>query len=216
VVDDLLLYCPNHDYIIVNDGSTDGTKEYCLAMGYSLLDLPINLGLSGAFQAGMLYAYEKDYDAVIQFDGDGQHKAQYIEKLLQQLERGYDIVVGSRFLAEKKPFNLRMIGSFIISFAMRLTTGFAMCDPTSGMRIYNRDIIEKYALDINYTPEPDTLSYLIQCGAKVSEIPITSTERLHGKSYLTFIKSITYMTQIACSILLIQWFRKKSPIRELI
>lgn len=214
VVDDLTSYCSEYDYLIVNDGSTDGTLEYCRANDYSILDLPINLGLAGAFSAGMLWAYEHNYDAVMQFDGDGQHRAEYVKTLVAQYKKGYDIVVGSRFITEKKPFNMRMIGSFIISFAIRLTTRFVMCDPTSGMRIYDRSIIERFAFDMNYTPEPDTLSYLIRCGAKISEVQIFSDERMSGKSYLTFIRSIIYMIQITCSILLIQWFRGKKPLKK--
>ncbi|MCL1830239.1 MAG: glycosyltransferase family 2 protein [Oscillospiraceae bacterium] len=212
VVEDITYHCPDYDYLIVNDGSTDGTIEFCHENGYNLLDLPINLGLAGAIQAGMLFAYEHGYETVMQFDGDGQHKAEYIDALVTQLEKGYDIVVGSRFITEKKPFNLRMIGSFIISFAMRLTTGFVMCDPTSGMRIFTRNIVKRFALGVNYTPEPDTLSYLIRCGARISEVPITIEERISGKSYLTLVRSIVYMTQITCSILLIQWFRRRKPI----
>lgn len=214
VINDIKQYCPSHDYLIVNDGSTDGTAEFCLENGYSFLDLPINLGLAGAFQAGMIYAYINGYSGVMQFDGDGQHKAEYIESLVDRWQEGFDIVIGSRFLKEKKPFNLRMIGSHLITFAIRLTTKTAICDPTSGMRIFSRGIIEKYAKEINFTPEPDTLAYLLRSGAKVSEVAITVDERKSGRSYLTLIRSIIYMVQITFSILLIQWFRKKEVIRK--
>jgi len=208
VIEDIKTHCPHYDYLVVNDGSGDDTVALCSEQGYPLLDLPVNLGLAGAFQAGMIYAYENDYDAVVQFDGDGQHKAEYVPLLAKQLENNYDIVIGSRFIKERKPINFRMLGSFLISFAMRLTTGFSMCDPTSGMRIFNRDMIKLFAYDNNYTPEPDTISHLIRCNARVCEIPINTEERISGKSYLTFFRSIMYMAQISCSILLIQWFRK--------
>ena len=211
VIDDISAHC-GYDYVIVNDGSTDGTAEYCHENRYHILDLPVNLGLAGAFQAGMIYALEHGYDAVMQFDGDGQHRAEYIDTLASQLAEGYDIVIGSRFSLNKKPFNLRMIGSHIISSAILLTTGCVIKDPTSGMRIYSRDIIEKFAYGINYTPEPDTISYLIRRGARVTEVPVEVDERISGKSYLTFIRSIIYMTQISLSILLIQWFRKNDAI----
>lgn len=208
VVADIERHCPHYDYLIVNDGSTDGTVALCESRGYNYLDLPVNLGLAGAFQAGMLYAYEKGYDAAIQFDGDGQHKAEYIDALIEELNESYDIVIGSRFVTVKKPFTMRMVGSFLISFAMRFTTRYKMCDPTSGMRVFNRKMMEHFAKDLNYAPEPDTISYLIRCGAKVSEVQVEVAERIAGRSYLNFIHSINYMLHISLSILLVQWFRR--------
>ena len=83
-VDSLRSIAPNVDYLIVNDGSKDGTVQVCRDNGFLFLDLPINLGLSGAFQAGMKYAYRHDYDCAIQFDADGQHLPQYINSLMRQ------------------------------------------------------------------------------------------------------------------------------------
>ena len=110
VVDNLIENYSQYDYIVVNDGSKDGTADVCRQRDYHFLDLPINLGLTGAFQAGVKYAAAKGYDRVIQFDGDGQHRAEYIEAILQEMDKGYDIVIGSRFVNEKKPKSLRMIG----------------------------------------------------------------------------------------------------------
>lgn len=208
VVEDIKRYCPEYDYLIINDGSLDSTAKLCREKGYCLLDLPVNLGLTGAFQAGMLYAYEHGYDAVMQFDGDGQHKAEYVRALVNKLLSGYDIVIGSRFVTVKKPITLRMAGSFFISFAIRFTTRLKICDPTSGMRIFNRGIMERFISDPNYAPEPDTISFLIRCGARVSEVQVEVSERKTGKSYFTFFKSVSYMAQVILSIFLIQWFRR--------
>ena len=124
----------------------------------------------------------------------------------------YDYVVvndGSRFLTVKKPKSLRMLGSYIISWSIRLTTGRAICDPTSGMRLFNRAMVEEFAQNLNYGPEPDTISYLIKNGAVVREVQVTMGEREAGQSYLTFWRSIEYMVKMSISILLIQWFRKR-------
>lgn len=208
VVADLEKTCPQYDYLIVNDGSTDSTARLCRENGYNMLDLPINLGLAGAFQTGLLYATEKGYEAAIQFDADGQHLAAYIAPLVKKQREGYDIVIGSRFVTVKKPINLRMAGSFIISFAMRFATGHKITDPTSGMRIFNRNMLEKFARNLNYPPEPDTISYLLHCGAKIGEVQVEVAPRTAGKSYFTFFRSVKYMVNTAVSILLIQWFRK--------
>lgn len=209
VVGNLVANYPQYDYVVVNDGSRDHTAAICRANGYRLIDLPVNLGLAGAFQTGLRYAAENGYDCAIQMDADGQHKPEYIAPMLAELEDGADIVIGSRFLTVKKPKTLRMLGSYIISWAIRLTTGRAICDPTSGMRLFNRAMVEEFAQNLNYGPEPDTISYLIKNGAVVKEVQVKMGERTAGQSYLTFYKSVQYMVKMAISILLIQWFRKR-------
>ena len=209
VVDGLIRNFPQYDYIVVNDGSKDKTAAVCRARGYRLIDLPVNLGLAGAFQTGLRYAAENDYDCAMQLDADGQHRPEYIEPMLEALEQGADIVIGSRFLTVKKPKTLRMLGSYIISWSIRLTTGRAICDPTSGMRMFNRAMVEEFAQNLNYGPEPDTISYLIKNGATVKEVQVEMGERTAGQSYLNFWNSVQYMVKMSISILLIQWFRKR-------
>ena len=209
VVDELVRDYPELDYIVVNDGSRDRTAQICREKGYNLLDLPVNLGLAGCFQTGMKYAYQKGYLWAIQFDGDGQHRPEYIEPMRKKMEEGYDIVIGSRFLEGKKNFSMRMIGSRLITAAIRLTTGGRVADPTSGMRMFNRKMIREFALNLNYGPEPDTISYLLKQGAKVAEVPVKISDRLAGESYLKPVVAVQYMSRILISILLIQNFRKK-------
>ena len=209
VVRDLIENYPQYDYVVVNDGSRDKTAALCRQNGFHLIDLPVNLGLAGAFQTGLRYAAEHDYDCAMQMDADGQHKPEYIAEMLAALEEGSDIVIGSRFLTVKKPKTLRMVGSSIISWSIRLTTGQAICDPTSGMRMFNRAMLEEFAQHLNYGPEPDTISYLIKNGAVVREYQVEMGDRLAGQSYLNFMRSVEYMIKMAFSILLIQWFRKR-------
>lgn len=208
-VEGLKAVCPDRDFVVVNDGSSDDTAAICKNNGYALLNLPINVGLAGAFQTGMRYALEHGYDGAIQFDADGQHLPQFIEPLVKRAEGGADIVIGSRFVALKKPFNLRMVGSFLISWTIRLTTGSKICDPTSGMRLYGHGMIEEFAKSVNYGPEPDTISYLIKNGARVEEVQVEMAERTAGKSYFDLGGSMMYMAKMMLSILLIQWFRKR-------
>ena len=209
VVENLTSQYPEYDYVVVNDGSRDKTAAICRAHGYRLIDLPINLGLAGAFQTGLRYAAENGYDCAMQMDADGQHKPEYIPAMLAALEEGNDIVIGSRFLTVKKPKTLRMLGSYIISWSIRLTTGRAICDPTSGMRMFNRAMVEEFAQNLNYGPEPDTISYLTKNGATVKEVQVEMGERMAGQSYLNLWNSAQYMIKMSISILLIQWFRKR-------
>ena len=104
VVKELVQNYPEFDYIVVNDGSRDQTARICREHGYQLLDLPVNLGLAGCFQAGMKYAWQRGYSYAIQFDGDGQHRPEYIESMRKKMDEGYEIVIGSRFINEKKDF----------------------------------------------------------------------------------------------------------------
>lgn len=211
VIEELREKVPQFDYIIVNDGSKDETAEICRKHDFRMLNLPVNLGLTGAFQTGMRYAYEKGYDAVIQIDADGQHDPVYIPEMVRIMEeKGANLVIGSRFVTEKKPKTLRMLGNTIIEAAIRLTTGKRLTDPTSGMRLYNRKLIKEMAYGVNYSPEPDTVSYLLRCGAKVEETQVTVRERSAGESYLSMSRSIRYMTQMCMNIMFIQWVRKRS------
>jgi len=210
VIRNLKTNCPGYDYLVVNDSSQDETAIICQKNGYPLLNLPVNLGLAGAFQSGVQYAVQNGYEAVLQFDGDGQHEAAYIDNLLKRMERdNLDIVIGSRFCEKKKPLTLRMLGSFLISLAIRLTTGKHISDPTSGMRLFNTRIIKEFSRNINCTPEPDTISYLLRCGATVAEVQVEMHDRIAGTSYLNLGRSVRYMLNMFVSILLVQFFRPR-------
>ena len=210
VVDNLTLNFPMYDYVVVNDGSSDKTLDVLKKRGFCYIDLPVNLGLTGAIRAGMMYADVKDYDYAVQLDGDGQHDPAYIEEMCRKMkDASCDIVIGSRFSDGKKPASMRMAGSNLISGAIKLTTGKRIYDVTSGMRLFNRRIIKRFAKDMNCSPEPDTLAYLLNCGAKIEEVQVTMHERTAGKSYLTFGSSLWYMIKMMFSILLFQWVRGK-------
>lgn len=207
-VHDLEVNAPDVDYVVVNDGSKDNTLEVLKKNHFSYIDGFCNLGLFGAVQTGFKLALKEDYDVVIQFDGDGQHSAKYIEPLVKEIENGNSIVIGSRFVAEKKPFTARMIGSRFIAGAIKLVTGKTITDPTSGFRAYDRACIKDYALEMNNPPEPDTLVYMLRKQRKIKEIQVQMSEREFGESYLNLVNTIKYMSRMMVSIFLIQPFRK--------
>ena len=209
VVADIKSSCGKYEYVVVNDGSFDETLEICRAEGFNVIDLPVNLGLSGAFQTGMKYAWENNYDCAIQFDADGQHISEYIEQFVEKIEEGYDIVIGSRFMNGGKGWSMRMIGSRLITAAIKITTGKTIKDPTSGMRMYSKKMLKEFAYNINYGPEPDTVSYLLKNGANACEIDVHMKEREQGESYLNLFGSANYMVKMLVSILLVQNVRKR-------
>lgn len=205
------------DYVIVNDGSKDNTIQICKNKKYNYIDLPVNLGLAGAFQAGMKYAYKNGYEYAVQFDGDGQHNAEYILPMMNYaIEKKLDIVIGSRFINKKKNRSLRMLGNSIIEFCIKMTTGGTVIrDSTSGMRLYERQLIEVQASNNGFGPEPDTVAFFVRCGARIGEYPVHMNERETGESYLNISNSIKYMFHMCISILVVQWFRKKVKICRL-
>ena len=207
-VSDIENNAPEVDYVVINDGSKDNTLEVIRNNHYNHIDGFCNLGLFGAVQTGFKLALEENYDVVIQFDGDGQHSAKYISTMVSEIENGNDIVIGSRFVTEKKPFTARMLGSRLISFAIKVITGKMISDPTSGFRAYNKACIKDYATDMNNPPEPDTLVYMYRKKRKIKEVQVQMQDREFGESYLNLGNTIKYMSRMLISIFLIQPFRK--------
>ena len=210
VINNLCEFAPDVDILIVSDGSTDKTAEICKANpDCFFIEMPYNSGLAFTVQTGLRYAAKYGYDYALQFDGDGQHRAEYIKELLIEAQKGYDIVIGSRYITEKRPPSIRSAGSALIRLAMLMTSRIKITDPTSGMRLFNKKLLQEFAENINYEPEPDTIAYLARKGVKISEIQVKMNEREFGTSYFTVFKSVKYMLRMFLSILFIQWFRKR-------
>lgn len=195
-----------YDYIVVNDGSSDATLEICRMHGIRVLNLPNNLGIGGAVQAGHMFAREFDYDIDIQFDGDGQHDSAYLCGLVEQIQNGADLAVGSRYLDSSDGFKstlLRRIGQIWLSGCLRLFCGVRITDPTSGLRACGRRAISLYADDypIDY-PEPESIAVAVRQGYTVREIPVTMHERQGGVSSIDALSSIYYMVKVTLAIII--------------
>ncbi len=214
VVDHLISSYPQYDYVVINDGSKDRTKQICEEHNYNLINERMNLGLAGTIQTGMKFALKHGYDAAVQFDADGQHRPEYIDSMIRKIEEGYDVVIGSRFVDERKPTTMRMLGSNMIQAFIKLVTGKNISDPTSGMRMYSRRVIKAMAENINMGPEPDTVAYLIKSGADICEVQVKMDDRIAGESYLTAWRSIQYMISICFSIIFVVIFRPKVKFEE--
>jgi glycosyltransferase involved in cell wall biosynthesis len=216
VAGEVKTYLPEADALVVNDGSTDQTSEKAMASGAMVLDLPFNLGIGGAMQAGYQYAFEKDYDIAIQVDGDGQHDPKEIDKLLNTLkEREVDVVIGSRFIGESefKSSMMRKVGIAIFSKVISWIVGQKITDPTSGFRAANRKAIQLFALDYPQDyPEPEVLVLLHQCGLKMAEVPVGMAKRYIGESSITKIWSVYYMIKVLLAIF-IDCFKKRPLLR---
>ncbi|AKT48573.1 glycosyl transferase family 2 [Olsenella sp. oral taxon 807] len=201
--------CPDVDYLIIDDGSSDATRDVMREHNLNGVSLPINTGLASAFRTGMKYALRRGYDAVIQFDADGQHIPSYIDPMAQALAHSdADVVIASRYLdGTQRPIGARGIGSRLITVLIRLTTGLRITDPTSGMRMYGRRMVELFATGFDLAPEPDALALIARKGGRVVEVQARMRERQGGESYLSLGNVIRYMSRTCLSILLFQWYR---------
>ena len=205
-VQDICEHAPEFDYVIINDCSTDQTLSVCRKHHLHVLNLPVNLGIGGAVQTGFLYAYKNGYDYAVQFDGDGQHDAQYLQKMRDyMIEQNADMLIGSRFL-EKEGFQstgMRRFGIRYFSALIKFLTGQKITDPTSGMRMINRDILAMYSESYpkDY-PEPESVVAIINSGKKVMEYPVIMRKRMEGTSSISRVKSVYCMIKVSLGICL--------------
>lgn len=202
--------------VVVNDASTDNTKAIVRAAGETVLSLPINLGIGGAVQTGLKYALEFGYDYVVQVDGDGQHPAAEIGKILEPVIGGEaDVVIGSRFLgAGRYKCGLpRRIGMRIFQATNTALTGSRITDNTSGFRAYNRDALSFLAryYPQDY-PEPETVIELFRNGFRIREVPVSMRRRSGGISSIRPTQSLYYV--VKCLIANVIAFSRKSVARE--
>lgn len=191
--------------LVVNDCSKDQTVQVARANKARVLDLPNNLGIGGAVQSGIKYAYNNDYDVAIQLDGDGQHPPSQLIKLLTAFEESNaDVVIGSRFL-NKEGFQssfMRRVGIKYFYRLNKLLTGNRIYDSTSGFRLLGRKAIAMAAQ--NYPddyPEPESLIIFSKAGLKIKEIPVVMSHRLGGTSSINTFSSVYYCIKVTISML---------------
>ena len=205
-VRDIVENANDFDYVIINDCSTDNTREICEKNGFNIVNLPINLGIGGAVQTGYQYAEEYGYDLAVQVDGDGQHDPQFLRQMSEYMEsHNADMVIGSRFI-ECEGFQssfLRRVGIIYFTKLIKLCTGKKITDPTSGLRMVGRNIIQLFAESYpkDY-PEPESVVAALRKGYVVDEIPVVMRERQGGESSITMKKSVYYMIKVTIAILM--------------
>jgi glycosyltransferase involved in cell wall biosynthesis len=206
VLQDLHEHLPCADVVVVNDGSTDATSTVAKAHGAWVIDLPINLGIGGAVQTGLIFAHRDGYDIAFQLDGDGQHLAAELHQIIDPvLEDHFDAVIGSRFLdvrSYRVPWN-RRLGIHVLNLVCSLLSGTRVTDATSGFRAYNRTAIallaRMYPQDY---PEPEVIITLRKHRLRVGEAPVRMQPRLAGRSSITPIRSTYYMAKVTLALVI--------------
>ena len=194
------------DYVIINDCSTDETRDICEANQFNIINLPINLGIGGAVQTGYRYAYEEGYDIAVQVDGDGQHDPMFLSRMAEYIEiNGSDMIIGSRFINKEgfQSSGTRRIGIKYFTILIQILTGNKITDPTSGLRMVNRSVMKMFAYDYpkDY-PEPESVVTVLRKGKKVDEIPVIMKAREGGVSSISPRKSVYYMLKVSLAILI--------------
>lgn len=203
-VRDIEQNAPGFDYVIINDCSTDRTLSICHKNGYNVVNLPVNLGIGGGVQTGYLYAWRNGYDVAVQFDGDGQHTASFLNIMAEHLTKNdLDMVIGSRYITKDgfQSSGMRRLGIRYFTGLIRLLTGKRITDPTSGMRMVNRSVIELFAKDYpkDY-PEPESVTTILRRKKKVEEIPVVMNAREAGVSSISPVNAVYYMIKVTAAV----------------
>jgi glycosyltransferase involved in cell wall biosynthesis len=200
-------HLPWADVLVINDGSTDDTREKAEAAGAIVLDMPYNVGIGAGVQTGFKFAHRHGYDYVARLDGDGQHSPDNTIQLLELVETGQtDVAIGSRFLGDGDYGTsfIRLTGIAILSTLLSFITKQKVTDPTSGFSAYNRRAIQLFAqLYPHDYPEPEAVVICHKSGLRMKEIPVTFLERKFGVSQFTVpSRSAYYMLKVTLAILI--------------
>jgi glycosyltransferase involved in cell wall biosynthesis len=206
VVEEIRAFDPTIDVVVVDDASSDETAATAELLGAIVLRLPFNVGIGGAVQTGFRYALDEGYDTAVRLDGDGQHDASELGKLLAPLERGEaDLVVGSRFVdpggAYRPPW-ARRIGIRLFARLVSLLGGERVTDTTSGFLALDRVGIELFAAEYPHDyPEVEATLVALRSGLRLSQVQVDMRERESGASSITFLRSLYYIVKVTLALL---------------
>jgi hypothetical protein len=206
VVRDVQQALPLAEVLVVDDASTDATRQVALGCGATVVTLPINLGDGGARHTGFKYARLKGHRFVVQIDGDGQHDPFDAGTLLGPVRsEEADLVIGSRFVQPSgyaAPRG-RRLGIRLFSNIVSRVTGQPITDPTSGFRAMNHKVAAFYATDVypNQYPDADVLIMTHLVGFRLQEMPVTMRQNPTGKTIHAGLRPLFYVYKMLLSIL---------------
>jgi glycosyltransferase involved in cell wall biosynthesis len=220
VVDEIRAYDPQLEIVVVDDGSVDGTTQVARAAGAHVLRLPFNLGIGGAVQTGLRYAYENGFELAVRVDGDGQHDPAQLDAVVEPVLRGQaDLVVGSRYLSPGgdgyRSSVPRRMGISILASVVSALTRQRITDPTSGFQALNRKAIALFAADYPHDyPEVEALVLLRRHRLSLREVPIEMRPRTAGRSSIQTLSSGYYMVKVLLALFVGLFRRNVVPLEE--
>jgi glycosyltransferase involved in cell wall biosynthesis len=206
VIDEIRAFDPTADIVVVDDASRDGTAAVAERHGATVLRLPFNVGIGGAVQTGIRYARHEGYDVAVRLDGDGQHDASEIGKLLAPIQAGAaDLVIGSRFVdpggTYRPPF-ARRIGIRVFARLVSVLCGQRVTDTTSGFVALSRSGIELFAVEYPHDyPEVEATLVALRSGLRLAQVQVEMRERQTGTSSITFVRSLYYIVKVTLALL---------------
>jgi glycosyltransferase involved in cell wall biosynthesis len=202
------------EVLVVDDGSGDRTAEEAQEAGATVATHAVNLGYGAALQTGYRYALRHGFDRVLQMDADGQHDPSSIRALVDALDGGADVVVGSRFLhsGSYRPPLLRRLGMRLFGTIASYYAGMKLTDPTSGYQGLSRRALAFYAHE-RYPhdyPDADVLSMVARVGLGLVEVPVRMLSSPDGKSmHSGVLKPLYYMFRMSLALALVPLRREK-------
>jgi glycosyltransferase involved in cell wall biosynthesis len=195
---------PEFEILVIDDGSTDGTRQVAEASGARVLRHPFNLGIGGAVQSGFQFAMEHGFDYMVQVDADGQHDPAEIPTLVAEMraDPDMDVICGSRFLKDLQYVGpISRAGIHVFAFILSRIVGQKVTDPTSGFRLYNRRAISLFARDYPHDyPEVEAVLVLHFHRLSMREVAVRMYQRGGGASSIRSGKSIYYMIKVLLAI----------------
>jgi glycosyltransferase involved in cell wall biosynthesis len=208
---------PAADLLVVDDGSTDATRERAMAAGARVASLPFNQGVGAAQQTGYMYALRGGYEICAHLDGDGQHLPAELARLVKEIEEDKaDMVVGSRYSDRSVALDddyhasvSRRTGQHLFRLIVSLSTRQRFTDTTSGMRAVNRSAMQLF--NDRYSPEfaeVESVQRAVLQGLRVEELPVRMLSRAEGRSFLTPVRSGYYIFKTLV-VLLVGQFRPR-------
>jgi hypothetical protein len=206
VVDEILAFDSSIDVVVIDDASGDETVAIAERHSATVLPLLFNVGIGGAVQTGFRYARDEGYEIAVRLDGDGQHDASELEKLLEPIRAGEaDLVIGSRFVdpdgSYRPPF-ARRVGIRVFAGLVSLLGGQKVTDTTSGFSAMNRAGIELFATEYPHDyPEVEATLVALRSGLRLGQVQVEMRERQAGSSSITFVRSLYYIVKVMLALL---------------
>ena len=213
VVTELRARHPGVDVLVMDDGSTDGTRETVARLGVKWLRFHERMGVGCVMRAALRFAERLDYDIVVRVDGDGQHRADDLDWLMGPLVlETADVVLGSRFVTDEGATGGAGVVQALLARCLSSATGHLVTDPTSGFCAMGRRAIGILA-DHHPTgyAEPELRLFMKRNGLRALEVPVRARPRLSGRTSLTAARLVTAAARAALALVVVLW---RTPVKD--